>query len=220
MDEFPNFPANSRETRPLAEAKPIERRAEQIVEGRVVVRKRSTGTRFRQMFFGADTHNVFDIVGRDVLIPAAKDMVADALRETVERMIFGEARDRRTRSSGSRSYSNPPPVNYNRYSSSTRDDPRSRDTMPVRRSRSSRDLDEIILDSRVEADLVLERLDVMLEKYKVVTVGDLYDLLGVAPQNTDEKWGWYDLRGSRPIRHRRGGYLLSLPQVEPIDSMN
>jgi hypothetical protein len=48
-----------------------------------------------------------------------------------------------------------------------------------------------------------------------VSVADLYELLGVAADHTDQKWGWRTLGGAS-VRRVRDGYLLDLPQPEPI----
>lgn len=85
-----------------------------------------------------------------------------------------------------------------------------------RRARANFDFDEIILPTRVEADQVLERMFDLLDKYEIVTVADLYDLVGVDSNYTDEKYGWEDLRGADVDRLSRGGYLLDLPRPEPL----
>ena len=85
-----------------------------------------------------------------------------------------------------------------------------------RRGRANFDFDEIILDKRVEAEEVIDQMFLLLEKYDMVTVADLYDLVGIASNYTDEKWGWTDLRGAGASRVS-GGYLLELPRPEPIN---
>ena len=83
------------------------------------------------------------------------------------------------------------------------------------RGRAAHDFDEIILDTRREAEEVLSRLYDILSKYEVVTVSDLYDLTGIDSNYTDQDWGWTELRGSQ-IVNVRNGYLLDLPKPEPL----
>lgn len=83
------------------------------------------------------------------------------------------------------------------------------------RARSTHDFGEIIIDTRVEAEAVIDKMFHQMEKYGQVTVSDLYDLVGITSAYTDNKWGWIDLQGT-DIRRTRDGYLLKLP---PPDSL-
>jgi hypothetical protein len=76
-------------------------------------------------------------------------------------------------------------------------------------------LGEVILDTKIEAETVAEKLYDIIEKYGHVTVADLNDLIGETSQYTDHKYGWTDLRGL-DIRRIREGYLLILPDPEDL----
>jgi len=152
-----------------------------------------------------------------VLLPAAKDAVSDAVSQGMDRLIFGESRR-----SGSRSSSRPGTSGYtayNRYSSTApwkndrREDPRTRDVS--RKSRASHDFGEILLGSRIEADDVIEKLYELCSQYGQATVADMYDLVGITPQFTDEKWGWTEMQGA-DIKRTRDGYVLILPRPETL----
>ena len=212
MDEFPGNRRSSGVPEP-APAKKVTR----ITEGEVVRRKQPLGKRFTQLFVAGDSHTVTQYVIFDVILPAAKDMIADAVSQGVERMIFGEARtaSRRAASPGS-SY-----VSYNRYSSSpTRVGGTPRDTNPAgrmsRQARATHNFDEVILPTRREAEEVLDFLHDLLTRYETVSVSDLYELVGETGNFTDEKWGWTDLAGAS-VSRVRDGYLLNLPRPVPID---
>jgi hypothetical protein len=211
-----DFPSNSHN--PPPEPKPETEKTDKVVlkvvSGEVVRRKKPLGNRFMATFFGGDGSGVFDYVIKDVLLPAARDMVADAVSQGVERLIFGETRNRRPGSRGTSAG----PVNYSRYStpSPVRRNDREERRPISRRARASHDFDEIILSSRGEADDVLNKLYDMLEKYGTVSVSDLYDLVGSTSSYTDEKWGWTELRDSGVTR-TRNGYLLNLPPAEPLN---
>jgi hypothetical protein len=77
-------------------------------------------------------------------------------------------------------------------------------------------VDDIFLDSRHEADEVLEAMYLLLEKYEVVTVADLYGLLDEEATPVDARWGWATLQGSDIHRARGGGYQLLLPPPDHI----
>jgi hypothetical protein len=212
------FPSNSQNPKIAPETGKEEsaKKVQKIISGEAVRRKKSTGARFKEMFFGDDTKSVVEYVFADVLIPAARDMIVDAFTQGLERMVFGEVR-----SSNRRTGHRPTTGGYtsynNRYASSQsstsnrRDEPR---TMS-RRARGSHDFDEIILPTRSEAEGVIDRMYELLEKHNAVSVSDLYELVGIEGSYVDEKWGWTDLRGA-DARRVSNGYLLNLPRTTVI----
>lgn len=203
-----DFPENRREV----PKKEIEKKVEKIVSGEVQRRKKPMGKRFAETMIQGEASSVWSYVINDILVPAAKDTVADVFTQGVERMLFGEARStsRRGHRGGSSNH-----INYSRFSTGPvgrRDDSRSMS----RRARASHNFDEIILDTRVEAETVLERLFDLISQFEEARVADLYDLVGITGDYTDAKWGWTDLRGA-DITRVRNGYLLDLPRAVPLD---
>jgi hypothetical protein len=187
---------------------PEGKKIEKVITGEVIRRKKPLGKRLAETFIGGDAKGVWGYVLYDVLIPAAKDMVADAGREALERMLFGDGRPsrRETRRGLGGGVGN---VRYDRYSSGgRREDPR---PQMSRRARAHHDFDEIILGSRAEAESVIERMFDVLSKYEQVTVAELYEMLEITASYTDEKYGWTDIRGAGVTRIRNG-YLLDLPR--------
>ena len=73
-----------------------------------------------------------------------------------------------------------------------------------------------MLETRGEAEDVLSRMDELIDTYGVVSVADLYDLVGISCNYTDNKYGWTNLRNAEPVRVR-DGYMLKLPKALPID---
>lgn len=213
MDEFP---ANSYRRKPSDE-KSEPKRVERVTTSDPVVRKTPLGKKFAQTFIGGSGKGVMTYIVFDILVPAAKDMISDAASQGIEQLLFGEARHT-SRRGGRRPYSGPGGyVSYNRYSSSrepVRDEPRT----ISRRGRSMHDFNEIILGTRVEAEEVIDRLFDLLSKYDNASVADLYELVGITANFTDEKWGWTDLRGAS-VAKVRNGYLLDLPRPEPLDRL-
>lgn len=207
MDEYPS---NSRLRQPAKppieeEKKPVER----VTTGSVRRRKRSLGRRFSEFIAGDDTKGVMEYVFMDVLIPAGKDMIADAVSQGVERKLFGEIRGRgRGPFRGSGAGWTP----YNRTSSLRREEPQ----RMSRRARAAHNFDELILDSRAEADTVLNGLYSLIQEYEEATVRDLYDLCGETASYTDEKFGWTDLGGANIRRVSGGGYTVILPRPEQL----
>ena len=76
--------------------------------------------------------------------------------------------------------------------------------------------DDIILNSRGEAEDVLVRMDELMETYGLVRVADLYDLVGITGNYTDNKYGWTNIRNAEIVRVR-DGYMIKMPRAVPID---
>ena len=210
------FPSNSRkatENEPTSKQAGIKLPVQKVVTGEVVKRKKPLGRRFKEIFLGAEFKGAAQYITGDVLLPAVRNMVVDATTKGIERFVYGDTSPSRRRSmdprAGRVSYNSP----VNRMG-------RQESTMMPRQPphqvpHSQRDPGEIILVSRQEAESVLEALIDILDKYEVVSVADLYSLVGLPTNMIDNKWGWSALHYVN-IRQVREGWLLDLPSVEPI----
>lgn len=213
MEEFPSN-SHKQTPAPRTEKAAESKRVEKVVVGEVVRQRKPMGRRFLDTFFGGDAKGVVGFVMTDVLLPAVRDMIVEGASQGIERLIFGEGRSP-SRRAGMRPSGNSGYVSYNRYSSPTpmgrREEPRE----ISRRGRGSFNFDEIILETRAEAQEVIDRLFDLLQRYESVSVNDLYELVGVSGDYAAENWGWTDLRGAG-ITRVRNGYLLDLPKPEQL----
>lgn len=200
-----DYPSNAKKQKAQAQADAERVPVETIVTGAIVERKRGIFGKIHDTFIGENSGSVLDYVVMEVLVPAAKNTISDAVTQTIERMMFGESRVRQ-----------PPGTRpgYTNYSKVTTTRPDSQRVMS-RQAQAQHDFSDFILASRVEAEEVLDRLRDLIDQYQLATVSDLKDLLGVSGEFTDEKWGWFDLRAAS-VRHVRGGYLLVLPRTLPV----
>ena len=201
------FPSNSH-------AQKSEKKVEKVITGSVVKRKQSLIKRITETFLGDDIGSVTSYVIHDVLIPAAKSTFSDMVSGGIERLLFGESRGSRTRRDKGKSY-----VSYNNYyKSDNRDDRRdSRDSREASsRNRTRHNFDDIILNTRGEAEEVLSHLVDLTIDYGMASVADLYDLVGITSNFTDNKYGWNDL-SSATVSRIRDGYLVDLPRTIEID---
>ena len=73
-----------------------------------------------------------------------------------------------------------------------------------------------MLNSRGEAEDVLMRMDELMETYGLVRVADLYDLVGITGNYTDNKYGWTNIRNAEIVRVNNG-YMIRMPRAVPID---
>lgn len=181
-------------------------RVQQVAKGNVTRKKESTASKFKRAFFGEDVVNVKDYVIFDVMIPALKATISDMIGNGVEVLLFGEARGKRKKKGD----------NYAGYY--RRRDDRDSDGGRRRSVSSDRAFDDICLDSRAEAEVVISTLTDLAYDYGQVSVADLYDLVGISASFTDEKYGWFkgDLRGAT-VRRCRDGFLLDLPRATRLD---
>jgi hypothetical protein len=200
------FPPNSD-----ASKRVVDKDITRVTSGETVRRKRSLRKQFSETFVAGDLRTAMQYVMFDVLLPAAKDMIVDAGSSGIEKLIFGESRRRgaTTPQAGATGY-----VSYNRIAMGPSRMPSPARVMS-RRARTRHDFDEIILDSRTEAEEVIDRLFDLVSRYETASVADLYELVGISSTHTDHKWGWTDVRGAG-VSRVRDGYLLDLPEPHPI----
>lgn len=200
------FPPNSDASKRI-----LDKDITRVTSGDTIRRKRSLRKQFSETFIAGDLKTAMQYVVFDVLLPAAKDMIVDAGSSGIEKLIFGDSRRRGITppQSGPTGY-----VSYNRIAMGPSRLPSPIRTMS-RRARSRHDFDEIILDSRAEAEEVIDRLFDLVSRYENASVADLYELVGISSTHTDHKWGWTDVRGAG-VSRVRDGYLLDLPEPYPI----
>lgn len=187
-----------------------------VLSGEVTTKKKGIGHKFRTIFLGGDAKSAAGYVVADVVLPAIRDLMFDALRGGAERLIYGESRRIRGRPIEARSR-----IQYSAFSHMR--DPREsrvhlpdqvpRTTMRYRTERA--DSKDLILSERSDAETVVERLIDIIDTYDVASVMDLNELLGLPSSPIDNKWGWTSL-GKVEIRQVREGYLIELPPVEEI----
>lgn len=177
--------------------------------GNVKIKKKSSFSKFLRSFIRDDAENVGSYLIGDILIPSLQKAIVEMVSNGTEIMIYGSSSRKKHRSPGT----------YYSYNSIW-DDRRDRDRDYDRereRSRVSYDLDDIIFESRDDAEEVLIRMDEIRDRYDgIVTVLDLFDLVGRPARHTDNKYGWTSLK-SAGVSRVRDGYILRLPRPMPID---
>lgn len=204
-----DFPANSQKAKARSDR---PEKVERVTSAEAVRRKKGIGQQFKDTFIGGSAKMAAEYMLTDVVIPAIRDTLAEAIQGGIERLIYGDTRPR-SRRGAPPSYSNVGHVDYQGMGSQSRKPPGS-NRMLSRQSRARHNFDELVIQSRTEAEEVLDRMFDELSRYGVVPVSVLYELTGVQSSHTDHKWGWTELRGARVSRLRSGGYLLDLP--EPV----
>ena len=141
----------------------------------------------------------------DVIVPAVKKAIYDLVVGALDMSLYGGrggSGKRPTSDKGS----------YRDYNSVSRRDDR---TYNTNRTASGYSYDDIIVDTRGEAESVLARMDEIMEEYESVRVADLYDLVGVTGQYTDNNYGWTNIRNAEVVRVR-DGYKIKMPRAIPL----
>ena len=202
---YENLPDNSRKGREEAKQKQSGegKRAEKVVRGTVKTRKNEM-RKLADVFITDDIANVKDYILMDVLVPSIKKAFYDIVVGALDMSLFHGRRDGK-RSTADR-------ISYRDYNSISRRDERNYGDS---RSSSRYSYDDIILENRGEAEDVLSRMDEIMEEYGVVRVADLYDLVGITGEHTDNKYGWTDIRNAEVVRVR-DGYKIKMPRALPI----
>lgn len=200
-----DYPSNSFKSR--EEKKKLEdKKVEKVVKGKVKTKKKSGIQKLTGNIISEDAKSVKSYILMDVLVPAVKDAIEDIVTNGIHMLLRGEASPRYKGGSGVSK------ISYNKvYDSKDRRYSRSES-----RARIGYNFDDIVLETRGEAEEVLSSMDDLIERYGIVSVADMYELVGIIANYTDNKYGWTSLRSAEAVRVR-DGYLLKLPKVCPID---
>ena len=207
MEEYKSNSYRSKEAQKNDNVKPEDRKIEKVVTGVVKTKKKSKISQAMDNFISEDAKNVKSYVLGEVLIPAIKKAISDIVTDGIDIILYGETRGKNRRSTAYR-------VSYRSYY----DYRGGRNRMNERQAimAGSYSYDDIILSTRGEAEDVLSRMDELIETYGLVRVADLYDLVGITGNYTDNKYGWMNIRNAEIIRVR-DGYMIKMPRAVPID---
>lgn len=203
-------PSNSHKTRDESTLAGQEKKqVTKVVKGAVKTKKKNEMTKLGDMFISEDAPKVKSYILMEVLVPAIKKAIHDIVTNGADMILYGEGGQNKKRTYAST-------VSYRDYydnggrSASRFDEPQRA------RTRSGYNFDDIILETRGEAEEVLSSMDELIETYGSVSVADMYDLVGVSCEYTDNKYGWTNIRNAEPVRVRNG-YMLKLPRALPLN---
>lgn len=197
-----DYKPNSRLAREQASP---DKKIEKVIAGTATTKKKSTSKKFADVFLAEDVSSAKSYILWDVLVPKVKNTIEEVLVSTVHAIFGGSSEPRKT---GSK-------VSYRSYYDERNRRPERTDNNYIR-SKVGYEFDDVVLESRGEAEAVLHQMDEVVGTYGVVTVADLYDMVGITGRYTDNKYGWTDIRSAEPIRVR-DGYLIKLPKAMPLN---
>lgn len=193
-----SYPGNSDRSKERKDITPV-------VKARI--KRESTARKVVGEIIREDARTVGETVLWDVIIPTVKNLISDTVTRGIESMLYGG--DSRPRSKTS----------YSDYSGYSR--PKgSRDRPSERRDRRSArpaepERNEIIFDSRSDANDVIDRMSDLIDQYGQASLADLNALIGASSNFIDDNWGWTDM-GSFNVRQVRDGFLLTHDEPQSL----
>ena len=196
---YENLPDNShtgRKEKKDAISSTDGKRVEKVIKGKARVRKNEM-RKLADVFISEDVSNVKNYIIMDVIVPAVKKAIYDLVVGTLDISLYGGRGSNSKRPTADK-------ISYD-YNGVSRRDNRSFNST---KTNSGYSYDDIILDTRGEAEAVLMRLDEIMEEYPFVRVADLYDLVGITGNYTDNNYGWTNIRNAEVVRVR-DGYTVS-----------
>ena len=179
----------------------------------VKVRKKNELSKIAKAFFPEAPGDVKTYLVTDILIPSLKKLIYDIVTNGFNAILYGENGSKSSSSMASK-------VSYRKYYDDKQ--PSYSSTRYEARVKDSYDYDDIIFNTRDDAELILKMMEEAIDKYQIVTVDDYYDFvrsiykIRIDSTHTDRNYGWISLRGTNIVRNR-SGWVIDFPKISPID---
>ena len=211
---IPEYPDNSDVSKEKKEEVSKSRKDEvvpaedkKVIQGNVIKKKKGVFRKMADTFFAGRKEDIGNYILNEVLMDHMKDTLSDVIDKSKDMMLYGDTRatghGRRSKTKSSINES----LSYNRISHAAAAGATSR--------RNTLNFDDIILESRGDAERVLDDLLEKIEQYEVATVADLYDAVAISHDFTHTKYGWYDLSDAY-VKRTREGYCVILPKAQDL----
>lgn len=174
-------------------------------------------------FIGPDgIRDVSNYVGHEIIAPAVKNVVADAIKGGVDGLLYGREGVGRSYQGPSRNYTaSNTRTNYAKtgYSRGPRDDRQGdgyHKSSPDRRPRFSSE--SYIIRTRDEASFVLSELRSNAEQYGFISIADFKEMVGADDGvYSENNYGWmFETLEHAGVRPNRNGYVIVLPPAEVL----
>ena len=180
-----------------------EKKIEKVISGKVKTKKKSEIKKFTDLFISEDANSVWNYIVSDILVPSIKKTISDIVTNGIDILLNGEPSSKK-KSSGSK-------VSYRSYYDSQHDYKSNIST------KSRFDYDDIVFETRGDAERTLDLMQEIIDQYEFVSVADLYDMVDLVAPHTANRYGWTSIRSACVIRETGGGYVIKLPRAKVID---
>lgn len=182
-----------------------------IPSGKARTKKKSGLSNITKSIISDDAQNVKSYILMDVLIPSLKKAISDIVTNGIDMILYGETGHAKNSNAGRVSYrnyyDNKPTDRFTRGDST-------KDSHDTSRNRGGKAMfEDIIVDSRGEAEDILSSMGEYLDAYPVISIADMYDLANITSfPHTYNNYGWKSVAGAKVIPVR-DGYLIKMPPV-------
>lgn len=203
------YPSNShkyKEEQKTRQVAPEDKQIQKVTKAPAKV-KTNEVRKLADIFISEDIANVKNYIFMDVIVPAVKKAIYDVVTNGIDMFLYGGSGKGKSSSTTSK-------VSYRNYYE--RKDNGGYRGSESNTSRNALDYEDIVFDNRGEAEAAKQQMQDLIDRYGMVTVGDLYEMANRTPPFTAQKYGWMDVRSAETQRVR-DGYILKLPRAVPID---
>lgn len=184
----------------------MEKRVQKVVKGPVKTKKNEI-RKLADIFISEDIKSVKSYIFMDVLVPAIKKAIYDIVTNGIDMFLYGGTGKAKNGSNGQK-------VSYRNYYEQKNNGGYRGSETP--KNHNSFDYDDIVFNSRGEAEAARQQMQDIVARYGIVTVNDLYEMTPLSAPYTSQKYGWMDVSNVEVVRVR-DGYILKLPRAVPID---
>ena len=193
--------------------KPEREKQASVVSTPAKTKQKSLWQEIKEQFIAEDGKTVTEYIAKDVVVPLVKGMIQSVVNTAVDMMLYGGSGNtsNRTSYSGYRGST----VSYKPYYDQRNNNQNGYYSKP--RTNYGYDYNEIVFESRSDAEAVLYRMMEILNTYPAVRVADYLEISGRDSNYTDNNYRWTNLDGVQIRRSRDGGYYLDLPRPYTID---
>lgn len=164
MEEYKPNSHKSKEEQRESDALP-EKKVGKVITGSAKSKKKGEMQKFADVFISEDVGNVKSYIIMEVLVPAVKKAISDIVTNGIDMILYGETGRTKKNSTASK-------VSYGKFYD--RDSDRRRDYRSAG-TRGGYDYDDIIFETRGDAESVLDAMNDIISQYGVVSVGDLFE---------------------------------------------
>lgn len=213
--DYNNYPSNSYKQGTHASLnnnnKPEQKqnKPQKVINGSATVKKKTGLSKFASDFISEDAGSVKEFVLYDILIPSAKRAISEMFKGAIDIFLYGKTSATKP--------SNPTStIAYNKLYKAQPNVYANGGALP-HQTRTTYSYNNIVLESRGDAEAVLDAMGEIIDQYGMVKVADLYDLVGMTGSYTDNNYGWTNISEAHVARLNEGGYLIKLPRAVPIN---
>lgn len=204
-----DYPGNSHVQKKAAETP--KKDIKQIVDtADVSVVKPSPVKRFKSTFVKASLKSIAAGILTEVLIPSVTDMMYNSGRNALDRAFYNGRNPRASGPTATQSVMTQA-INYTKGAQAMANS----GPAMSKEARARHDFSGLAFRERHQAQSILDQMFAVLGKYDVISVADLYIMVGMTPDAPDNRFGWVSLAGAG-VRHTGAGYTLDLPATQQL----